>query len=645
VGVSACGGSSDDNTTTSAAAPPATQAETTATTTETPATTPPADVATGWEQPNADIAGTRNVQSQIDSSSVGRLGVAWTVPIRGGGGFGNYATTPVVVDGVVYEQNLTSDVQAIDFRTGRVLWTKSYNSPNVGPDGVAVDDGKVYGATASSAFALSAKTGEQLWMRRLTRNGREGTDMAPGINNGTVYISTVPGNGRGFYAGDGQAVLFAMDAATGRVKWKWDEVPKDLWGNARVNSGGGQWQPPTFDSDGNVYLDVANPAPFVGSNFTRPSTSRRLSFGGSRPGPNLYTDSVVKLEPATGRMLWHYQLTPHDVYDWDLNNQPLLTTANGRQIVISAGKGGQAIANDAEDGSLLWQTPVGKHNGHDRDNIAAMRRDFSRLPDPASSFKVFPGELGGVETPYATDGTNTYFPINNLAGIVRKQVEGTDNPTNGDGEIVALDNASGRVVWDTRLPRSAYGAATVSNDLVWTTTFDGTLYALNTRTGEIAWRQRLPAGTNAPVAIQDDTVLTAGSYPAGPGQRAEIIAYRLGARGAASQRAPARRAAARSNSGGGGGAVSVAAGRAVFSQSCATCHTLADANANGSVGPNLDQLRPDFATVQRQVTNGGGGMPAFGGQLSRDQIDSVARYVSTVAGRGGGGGGGGGGTP
>jgi outer membrane protein assembly factor BamB len=620
----------------------ATTASTPATTPSTPAaaattTTPAATAAAGWTLPNADLGNTRSVSSQIRSSNVSQLGVAWTVPIRGTGAFGNYATTPVVVDGVVYTQNLTSDVEAIDYRTGRVLWTRNYNSPDTGPNGVSVVDGRVFGATASNAFALSARTGEQLWSRRLIRNANEGIDMAPGVNNGTVYVSTVPGNPRAFYAGNGQAILWAMDANTGATRWKWEEVPADLWGNKRVNSGGGQWEPPSFDADGNVYLNVANPAPFVGSNFTRPSTKQSDSFGGSRPGPNLYTDSVVKLDAASGRLMWHYQLTPHDVYDWDLNNSPLLTTINGSPAVISAGKGGQAIANDASTGRLLWQTPVGRHNGHDRDNLYAMHKQYSKLPRPTDTFSVFPGELGGVESPYSSDGRNVYLAINNLPGIVRKQVEGLGNPATGTGEVVALDVATGRVVWDRRLPSSAYGATAVTNDLVFTTTFDGQVYALNTQTGDIAWQKRLPAGTNSPVAINDDTVITAGSFPSGRGQRPVIIAYRLGATGAtttpSTTATPPKKAAA-----GGGG--NVAAGRAVFRSSCASCHTLADAGATGTVGPNLDNLKPSDAAVMRQVTNGGGGMPAFGGQLSRTQITDVSRYVSTVAGRGGGGGGG-----
>jgi mono/diheme cytochrome c family protein len=83
-----------------------------------------------------------------------------------------------------------------------------------------------------------------------------------------------------------------------------------------------------------------------------------------------------------------------------------------------------------------------------------------------------------------------------------------------------------------------------------------------------------------------------------------------------------------------GGEVSAAAGKTVFESNCATCHTLADAGASGSVGPNLDDLKPDEATVQHQVENGGGGMPSFSGKLSASEIESVATYVSSVAGNG-----------
>ena len=152
--------------------------------------------AAGWTQPGADLANTRSVASAITSTNVSGLGVAWTVPltIPAARTDGAYAATPVIVTGVVYVQDLESDVMAISLATGKVLWTHDYNSPNGGPDGVNVAGGVVYAATNSAAVALDAATGAQLWSRRLIGNDHEGIAMAPGYNHGTVYVSTVPAN-------------------------------------------------------------------------------------------------------------------------------------------------------------------------------------------------------------------------------------------------------------------------------------------------------------------------------------------------------------------------------------------------------------------------------------------------------------------
>ena len=130
----------------------------------------------------------------INASNASTLKSAWNVPIKATGSFGTYATTPIITGGVVYTQDIDSNVYAIDLATGKVKWYKSYNSPSVGPNGVTVDNGVVYGNTADSTFAIQASTGEQLWIKKLTRNANEGIDMAPGINDGTLYVSTVPGN-------------------------------------------------------------------------------------------------------------------------------------------------------------------------------------------------------------------------------------------------------------------------------------------------------------------------------------------------------------------------------------------------------------------------------------------------------------------
>ena len=277
---------------------------------------------------------------------------------------------------------------------------------------MTVANGNVYGATSDSAFALEAATGKQLWIRKLTRNANEGIDMAPGYNDNTVYVSTVPGNAKTFYTGNGQAILTAMDASTGAIKWKWDEVPANLWSDKHknINSGGGQWYPPTFDGKGNLYIGVANPAPFTGT--------PKYPWGSSRPGPNLYTNSIVKLNASTGKLIWHYQLTPHDIYDWDLQNPPLLATVNGNEVVIAGGKAGIVVEVDAQTGKVLWKRPVGMHNGHDNDHLAAQKGDFSKLKIPVT---ILPGDLGGIESQLATNGETVFAAVNNLATTYKGQ--------------------------------------------------------------------------------------------------------------------------------------------------------------------------------------------------------------------------------
>jgi mono/diheme cytochrome c family protein len=170
---------------------------------------------------------------------------------------------------------------------------------------------------------------------------------------------------------------------------------------------------------------------------------------------------------------------------------------------------------------------------------------------------------------------------------------------------------------------------TVSNDLVFTTTFDGKLLAFNRSDGRQVWSHQLPTATNATVAIAGNTLLTAASVPHG-GVKAQIIAFRLGAHGSVTPATPGTTTAPSTTTTSGGGQTS-AAGRQIFSQNCAACHTLAAAAATGSVGPNLDQLHPDAATVKHQVEDGGGAMPAFKGRLSDQQIDAVSQYVAENA--------------
>lgn len=474
---------------------------------------------TGSGYPNGDLANTREVSGQIKTTNVTQLEVAWTSPFAGEGSFGSYASSPVMDKGVVYIQDLGSNVQAIDQATGEVLWTKSYEEATLGPNGVTVADGRVYGATGTAAFALDQKTGKELWSVPLALKPQEGINIAPGYDDGRVYVSTTPVNAGSLYQGGAVGTLWALDGKTGKKLWSWDTVPKSLWGDPKTNSGGGLWYTPAFDGKGFMYFGVGNPAPFPGT--------PQKPYGESRPGPNLYTNSIVKMNAKTGKMEWYFQLNPHDIYDWDLQGPAMLVNSKGKDLVIAPGKVGYVVAVDAKSGKLVWKRAVGTHNGHDQDGLYAMRGEYDKIKKGT----VYPGVLGGVIAPGSTDGTNVFVPVvNGPAEAVSGSETGQGGSVAPSGEIVALDVATGRIEWKHKFPTApAYGATTVVNDLVFVTTADGKIHGFDTSSGRPAWRESLPAGTNAGVMADGDTLVAgAGLITGAEGQAPELVAYSLG---------------------------------------------------------------------------------------------------------------------
>jgi outer membrane protein assembly factor BamB len=561
-----------------------------------------------WALPNGDLFNTRKtLGTTISSANVSQLGVAWTMPLTASSIYGTFAANPVTSpDGAVYLQDLDSNVSAVDLKTGHLLWRRAYNSQDIGPNGVTYAGGRLYGATAKFAFALDAKTGKELWRNtKLAPSSRQkgggelangfGIDIQPQVANGTVYLSSAALLGGGF--------VYALDAATGRMRWSFDTV-SDPVGERII--GGGAWNPPAIGPDGTVYIGTGN--------MYQPAS---VALG--HPGRRLYTDSTLALDGKTGKLRWYLQAVPNDFHDWDMQLSPVYAGAEGRGLIVNAGKMGYVYAMDAESGNLVWKTRVGVHNGHDEDGTLALEHKL-KLSFPLT---VEPGIVGGVETNMAVADSVVYVPVANLASQWKTRSTGLGSASfgAGRGEMVALDLTTGRVLWDTKLPQMPDGAATVANDLVFTTTFDGYVLAFKRSDGSIVWKQKLPAFTNAPIAIAGNTLITAASFPGGKGQTTEVVAFRLGAHGSLEP-----------TSAGGPTTAGAANGAALFTQNCASCHTLAAAHADGTVGPNLDQLKPSKAVVARQVTNGGGGMPAFGGRLSPKQIDAIATYVSSSAG-------------
>jgi alcohol dehydrogenase (cytochrome c) len=478
---------------------------------------------TGTALPNGDLSNTRDAKGPITSKNVKDLKAGWSLPLgqESQSQYGSYAASPVVVKNVIYSQDLASNVSAIDLKTGEVLWKQLYASADQGPNGVNVGGGRVYGATADSAFALDQKTGKEIWRKKLIRNEGEGIDMAPGYHGGLVYVSTVPGNNGKFYGGGTRGILWALDAKTGEKRWTFDTAPTETWSkdkdNLDINLGGGLWHTPAFDQKGNMYFGVGNPGPFPGTDDD--------PWGKSRPGKNLYTNSLVKLNAKTGKLKWYYQAVPHDLYDWDLQNPPILTKVKGRPAVIESGKLGYVIAVDRATGKLLWKRAVGQHNGHDKDPVYASKGQYSKLK---LNEEIYPGRLGGVIAPTSTDGKLVFVPVvnNSVTYTGQDKDQATDGQTS-TGELVAVDLDTGKIKWKVEFQTAAFGATTVTNDVVFATTFDGVVHAVNAKNGKTLWEQQLPASTNTGVAVHDGTVIAPAGLAAGQGQTPAIITYTL----------------------------------------------------------------------------------------------------------------------
>jgi outer membrane protein assembly factor BamB len=483
--------------------------------------TPPPELgenaATGWPAHNYDLSNSRaDLQTDINASNVATLKQKWAFKLPYSGAFGAFTSNPIVQNNVVYFEDPDSNVYALDDSTGTVKWVHKYKSvtPSGGPNGVALGYGLLYGATENRLFALDPSTGKQTWIsRQLTTSKTEGIDMTPQLYGDKVLVSTIPGSSTSFYAGNAYGKVYALDAKTGKVDWMFSTVKggQKLWGNPRLNSGGGLWYPPSVDSQGRVFLGVANPAPF-------PLTAKSPN-GSSRPGPNLYTDSLVALDGDTGKVLWYQQVTAHDLRDLDFQVSPIVTTENvgGTQteVVIGAGKSGKVVAFRADDGKRLWTLNVGKH-----------QNDVGPLPKKAIT--VCPGALGGVETPMALNAGLLYVPWVDLC--MKEGSTGFGGGfsfAGGKGGLAAVDASTGKVVWSHKYPTLAVGAATIANDVVFTETYDGTIYAYNAKTGAKVWSVKAPNGINSFPAITKTMFIVGAGAPASKKPLNEIVAYSL----------------------------------------------------------------------------------------------------------------------
>ena len=476
-----------------------------------------------WPYSNGNLANTRVATgSTISLSNVSQLKEIWSYTLKGNAaksdhGTGTLAANPIVVKGVVYIQDLRCDVFALSLATGKLIWEYAVNRPEVsgpGPNGVAVADGTVYGASPTAVFALHATTGKRIWIdKHLLEKGQGTFGIQPQVANGRLYLASQYGTG------PGGGVLLALSATSGALLWRFNTLTHADRGVVAVGIGsGGAWETPLVSPNGSVTYGIGNPYQTAANAIAHPSQQ-------------LYTDSDVNLNSATGRLNWYYQGVPNDFKDYDMQASPIAASANGVAVVIGGGKMGYVYEMNAATGKLLWKTPVGKHNGHDGDSLKALHHELT-LTAP---YTILPGAIGGILTNMAAADNSVYVATINVSVTATSLNEPLGNKSGKQGgDVEALNLTTGKVEWDTRVKGLPCGAATVSNNLVFTTLLYGNSHLVQSRllgfnrdTGAIVFNQRLPDTTNSPIAIAGNTVIIPAGGPKAPGQSkvSKVLAY------------------------------------------------------------------------------------------------------------------------
>jgi alcohol dehydrogenase (cytochrome c) len=451
---------------------------------------------------------------QINKDTVGRLTAAWvfqagSTGLHSGASTYSFEAAPIVVEGVMYVSGADGYVWALDAKTGEELWRYKHASPfdvslccgNVNR-GVAVGHGKVYLATLNAHLvALDARTGRAVWdVTAGDVRAGESRTVAPLLVKDMVLV----GSSGGEFGTRGH--LDAFDAHTGERRWRCYTVPKpgepgaETWpadGEAWQRGGANCWVTPTYDPDLNlIFQGTGNPAP---------------DFDGAvRPGDNLYTDSTVAIDADTGEIRWHYQFTPHDLWDYDSTMENLLFEHEGRKLLAHADKNGYFFVLDAATGELERVFPF-----VDRITWGEISPDGQVTPkvypdEEGVPVHFWPGPAGGKEWTHMAYSQQTgliYVPVQEVgATATRRRREFRESiPYWGAGVAADLDDHYGYVAaidpisgeerwrWRNEYPMCASVLATAGG-LVFTGLPTGEFVALDAETGEKQWQFQCGSG-------------------------------------------------------------------------------------------------------------------------------------------------------
>jgi alcohol dehydrogenase (cytochrome c) len=378
-----------------------------------------------WLSYNGDYTGRRySSLDQINTGNVAQLRAHWVFHAPNSD---SLEVTPVVVDGMMFVTS-ANDAYALDGQTGRIVWHYSRpvteglidDASQHHNRGVGVWHSRIYMETDNAhLLCLDARSGHLIWDVAYTDGNKNyGATSAPLVVKDMVLVGTSGGDDgvRGFLA--------AYDAETGKQAWRFWTIPgpsekgSESWpGDLYLHGCGTTWMPGTFDPELNtIYWGTSNPCP---------------DFDGDvRPGDDLYTDSVLAIDPDNGRLKWYFQFTPHDLYDYDATETPVLidTVYRGqpRKLLAEANRNGFFYVLDRSDGKFLFGAPFAKKLNWAKGIDAQGRPIRSGVIPTEEGTRVCPGFVGATNwyaPSFNPDSQLFYFLVTENCNIYFKKSE------------------------------------------------------------------------------------------------------------------------------------------------------------------------------------------------------------------------------
>jgi len=453
---------------------------------------------------------------QVTPGNVKNLEQKWIFQARS---LEKFEATPLVVDGVMYTVQAPNDIVALDAVTGRIFWIYSYSPApqarlccgRVNRGLAILGDTLFMGTIDAHIVAVDAKNGHLLWNTKVADPlAGYAITHAPLVVKDKVIVGTAGGEYgiRGFLA--------AYDVHSGKEAWRFNNIPgpgekgHETWaGDSWKHGGASVWVTGSYDPDSNLtYWGIGNPGPDWNADM--------------RLGDNLFTDCVVALDADTGKLKWYFQFTPHDDFDFDSVQVPVLADLDfkgtRRRVMLWANRNGYFYTLDRTTGEFLQGAPFTRVTwAQGLDEKGRPMRAANMVPTPAGT-KIYPGNQGGTNwySPSYSPHTGLfYIPVwdNYYSVYVKEKVDFTEGrlftgplpqspvplirppqvvnraQEDGYGAIRAFDPQTGDRKWEYKLTDvTDSGILTTASDLLFVGGREGYFMAMDARSGELLWK-------------------------------------------------------------------------------------------------------------------------------------------------------------